>query len=337
MCEPLHERIKKELKKKHEVWNQHNGAWVQVSCPFCGDSPNPKTKHLNIRLTGDNLFVIKCFQPKCDVGGFLNKKRLHRLGITDTKIISEVQKLYNRNKGMVHTYTSELMEGRTSSIQLNYDVPKVVKDYFKKRTNMILDVEYINKYRVVVNFRQFALDNPDIKKSSALSRIINREKEGKFYIGFLNATHTQLFVRSITDSEIKHVKIPIVEIPEYMRHEDYCINQNMSYIETNNVFIAEGVFDIINTNKHIGGGIHGVYIASATANGIPRILNKYADLLYKANFYFVSDSDVPMRFYKEMIKEKPYRFNKIAVIYNKAGKDVGDISEPIELERTDLK
>ncbi|MGL6132336.1 MAG: hypothetical protein ACRCZ9_12060 [Fusobacteriaceae bacterium] len=338
---PLAYRLKMAISKNHDIVHQQGGTWIQLSCPFCGDSPNPRTKHLNIRLTDDNLFVIKCFQTKCDIGGFLNKKKLHRLGVYDNNIIGEVQMLYNRNKGMIHTYTGEenyshigtpLKKG--GGIILPLSVPDVVTDYFKKRTNMTLDNEYIHRYRIVSNFKDFETDN-NIPRG-VLKRITDGESKGYNYIGFLNNSRTQVFIRAINDPYLKHVKIPIVDIPEYMRHEEYSIFDNFDMEENNNVFIAEGLFDIINTHKHISGGSSGVFIAAATANAIPRLTNKYADTTYHSNFIFVSDSDVHIGFYRRIIKERNYRFGNVSVVYNNIGKDVGDIGEPIELTRIDI-
>ena len=64
------EKLINILMTRFDARRQGNGVWYTISCPFCGDSPNPHTRHCNIRISPqDNAMIVHCFQLKCTASG----------------------------------------------------------------------------------------------------------------------------------------------------------------------------------------------------------------------------------------------------------------------------
>lgn len=329
------EKLKNILMKKYDAKLQYNGVWYNISCPFCGDSPNPKTRHCNIRISDeDNVVIVHCFQLKCHASGIMNRKHLNQMGIYDRDVIDFVQS---------NTASSqELMRRQSNVVQdfrLPLSLPQDICDYYHKRTRKFLDSESISRFRIVTSLEEFISIN---ELPRGVETRIRKLKSS--YIGFLNHTATNLELRSI-DKDIpkdqRFLKISLIEGNDMLRfskHKPYLIERNNDYDleDKGYIVICEGKFDLINTFNILMPECNGIFISS-TVGGFQSIIEEYSKLYPYRNLVIVADKDVTDVNIRRMIGDLWYRFNKVYVIRNEASKDVGDMSEPLKPYKYEIK
>lgn len=330
MIEPK-QKIVDFLIDRYDAKVQNNGIWYKIRCPFCGDSNKHKySRHLNIRIPyDDNMMVAKCFQPKCDVGGLLNRDHLVKMGMSDTSVLKFITDKAKVNKSIVN---------KISSTNLHLALPDKpygeVSDYFKARTNISLKDKSIKRYNVVGDFGWFLERNKNkFKPNRRLKELRDNEKKGFRYIGFLNETGTFMNVRSINDDKRKHIKIPIIKFPIYVYHKPYAIDSGFD-VTKDEVYIvlAEGIFDTINISNYLG-GINALYVQTGSAGGMYGMFKRLSKYYY-VDWMFVRDEDVDISFFKNIKKYNDYRFrNKAYVVYNELSKDFGDFREPVRMHK----
>lgn len=318
------------LKTQHNVKIQSNKEWYTLRCPFCGDSDKHKeSKHLNIRISKkDDIMAIKCFQPKCDIGGLLKRDHLIKLGVSDLEILNYVSSKEKENKKIIN---------KISVTKLNLKIPlnikKENKEYFEKRTGLNITEEMIQKYRIIGDIENFINMNKDkIDYNKMLWKLMYNEREGIRYIGFLNDSGTFLNFRSVND-KIKHIKIPIIHLPIYVDHKPYSIKRNFNIKKRPYIVIAEGVFDIINIYNYLN-NYDGLFLMAGSVGGIWNIFNKISKYYYDVIWVFIRDEGVNIDFFKKIKKYNDYKFKHDAiVIYNEASKDFGEIMKPIKMKK----
>lgn len=332
----LRSMILANLEKRHDIKKQY-GSWVTISCVFCGDSPNPNTKHLNLKLprdNSDNVFLIKCFQPSCDVGGILRKKHLVKLGVTDLNILNAIDNLAVKNKDRVSTVANTH----------HHTLPKVidnsVAEYFNARMGIPLTADIVDKYNVFSSLIDFLMCNTDIPKTRNIEKYIKAERGGHKFIYFINHSGTMVFSRCLT-KDYKG-KFAIAKINPVERNAPYRFDSYTLDIHSNPyIFITESAFDSIGAELFIAkpNGISN-YISlgcgSATSlKGWFRYITKH---IPNAVVVFPLDSDLDEKFIRyKVIKYREYRCKNIYVVKNKLSKDFGDIREGIEPELVQIK
>jgi len=323
------EKLVEFLEDKHNARVQGNNKWYKLKCPFCGDSPNPNTTHFNIRISPeDNYMVKKCFQPHCTASGVLTQQDLIHMGLSDPEVLNFVSKKTKENKKIV---------SKINSTKLNLTLPdnphKIVSDYFLKRTNEKLNKENIKRFRVVSNITKFYEDNKDkIEYSKRIGMLRNKESEKYHYIGFINETGTFLHVRSIDDRKIKHMKIPLVNLPFYVNHQPYSLKNNFDIKKKMYGYLGEGIFDVINALLYFNDP--GFYVQTGTANGFFSQFKTFSKYYYNVQWVVLKDEDVNISLFKKLKSIYDYRFkDDLIVISNEASKDIGDFSKPIKIKK----
>lgn len=325
------------LMNRFDARRQGNGVWYTISCPFCGDSPNPHTRHCNIRVSPhDNAMIVHCFQLKCTASGILTRKHLVDMGIYDLDISEFVSKNKSDTEAMIHEEVNKELH-----LDINTDKNIKVQEYFLRRTNKNLDDNMRNKYRVVEDIKSFIELNKDSISKESIKRLTEYVKEYN-YIGFLNPTGTNILLRNIEDNVDKnkrHIKVSFLEtsnVARFITHKPYTVEKDNKYEDDNTyICIAEGVFDIINTMEYIMPECSGIWCASPVSgqSGLIRDLTKYYP---DKHFVYVADYDVDDRKIKSFIEPIRYRVKDVAVVRNKLSKDVGDMSKPMELYKYNL-
>lgn len=325
------------LMNRFDARRQGNGVWYTISCPFCGDSPNPHTRHCNIRVSpNDNAMIVHCFQLKCHASGILSRKHLVDMGIYDLDISEFVSKNKSDTEAMIHEEVNKELH-----LDINTDKNSKVQEYFLRRTNKNLDDNMRNKYRAIEDIKSFIELNKDSISKESIKRLTEYIKEYN-YIGFLNPTGTNILLRNIEDNVDKnkrHIKVSFLEtsnVARFVTHKPYTVEKDNKYEDDNTyICIAEGVFDIINTMEYIMPECSGIWCASPVSgqSGLIRDLTKYYP---DKHFVCVADYDVDDRKIKSFIEPIRYRVRDVAVVRNKLSKDVGDMSKPMELYKYNL-
>jgi len=325
----IKERIKDFLYDRYDAKVQGNKEWFMIQCPFCGDSPNPNTRHLNVRISvNDDHMYVKCFQSKCDVAGPLTSQHLMKMGLSDMQVLKFVS-----DKSKI---TSKMVRN-ISSTKLNLQIPekkRIPSEYFKARTKKEMTDDNIRKYRIVTDFTKFYELNKDtIDYDKKLGLLMYKESENKNFIGFLNESGTYLQVRSVDDDDTKHIKIPLVKLPIYVSHQPYVLTRNFDLAKRDvYIYVTEGLFDIVNVYNYFMDD--GLYMQTGSASSIYGQFKKFSKFYYGVYWVFVRDRDVSIKFFKNLKEQYDYRFkNDAYVVYNELSKDFGDFREPIQVRK----
>ena len=333
------EKLKNILLNKYNARLQYNGVWYNISCPFCGDSPNPHTRHCNIRVSpDDDVLLVQCFQLKCHASGIMNKEHLRQMGIYDRDITDFVVNKHSRSIDIMNQKIDNSIK-----FTLNFYVPENIEKYFYNRTKLHLNPSVISMYRIVTSVDNFISDNKDVLSDGVIKRL-NDITSSKDYIGFINQAGSLLELRSAnkeTPKDQRFIKVNLNmdnSLLRFAKHQPYLVERNNEYNLCDNGYICvcEGKFDLINTMTKIMPDCSGIW-GCTTAGGLRGLIRKLTKLYPFRNLVIVADKDVTDEKIMYMIKGIEHRVSKVSVVRNKIGKDVGDLSEPIELEKYDIK
>jgi hypothetical protein len=332
----LMDNIKKllidSLIERGAIRKRYKKDWFTMRCPFCGDSErNPKSQHLNIRISDeDNFMFLNCFRAQCDVSSMMRREHLMVMGITDIRILDFVSNSNN--------YPSKFKEAMTIENKYKYPhiIDKTTLDYYKMRTKQYLDVDTIDNLRIVTDLGVFFELNKLAPKRN-IKPVIDEEKRGSKFIGFVNESGSFMTIRRITEDGDRHIKYELELLPFGIRHKPYTINNKFDIKKEPYIFIQEGIFDTLNAYYTVAKGVPGLYIASGGKQSILGIFKYLSKYYYNVHWVFGKDSDVPLSFFEDMKKHFGYRFkNKMSVIYNENGKDYGVMDETVLMKKIEI-
>lgn len=322
-----------EIDNKARFWR--NTGWLSTKCPYCDE--HSKKRHFNIRLKDGLSIKYKCFRASCGVEGLLTRKVAIQLGIKDQEVLKEITKESFRS--------SEDFDTRgyyKNNIQYILGTPsKEAMDYFIKRTKLDLIDNQIF-YKIFTSMDYFIKINK-IKPTNGMKFIRYKESENHKFIFFLNSNNTMIIYREI-DGELKG-KVPIIETDEEGIHMPYILKRKEGqYIrededneDRNQLFIAEGVFDIINIYNTFSSQI-GTFISSNGFSNINSIIKDFVKYNYKSNVIILSDDDINPKVYKyRHLKSIENRVNHLYVLYNEDFHDYGNLDEIKNIKRIVLK
>ena len=340
----------------------NSNGWLNVRCPFCGDSSNPKKAHMYIKPpTADNpCIVIKCFKPECDTSRIMRVDDAIKMGITDINIYNYIRQSYSKGRAII----SKRVESFTD-IEYDADSDSLhseAKKYFLHRTARELTKELIDDFHVISDIRSLNLYVSEEVFKSYRWRLLCNNKDS--YIAFYSrgVVYIRYFkpIRRNKDKEIiKHEKVPLDSVLEYNVNfynagvlpgeftyktpfvaGENVIAPEVQYQSYKNVYVGEGIFDAVNTRLHYSEGDNKDNLHAATGSisafkGVLRYLTRH---FYDSNFIWVKDSDVSLDYIHYVFNSMGYRFSKryIEVLYNMLDKDLGDKSKPIELAKISI-
>ena len=324
------EKLISILMNRYKAKRQSNGVWYTISCPFCGDSPNPHTRHCNIRVSAnDNAMIVHCFQLKCHASGVMNKNHLLKMGILDSELLEFVES----NKVSTHELISQEINSETK-YNLETSINQKVQDYFYLRVKKDLDLSMKLRYRIVEDLDSFVEINKDILPESVQTTLLGYPYEA---IGFLNPTGSNILLRAIDEGIDKNKRflryslMDTSKISRFAIHKPYIIERENDYVgDDRYITICEGPFDLINTMEYIMPDNKGLWIAGNVSNqkGFIKSITKYYPYRH---IVYIADSDVDDRYIRSFFKDIRYRVEDVFVVRNKASKDVGDMSEPMDI------
>jgi len=313
----------------------HSDNWYMISCPFCGDSPNPHSRHCNIRVSeDDDIVIVHCFQLKCHSSGVMNREHLKQMGIYDKDIIGFVECNYDESKrAMRKSYNNSM------TWIMNTKSAKGILSYYKARTKTRLTSDIAEKYRIVTSVKEFI----ELNRENLNDKVIKRLKMVKQpSIGFMNSSGTFIEFRYAGDDVPKNsrflkVSLTTDERCQYQTHKPYIIERANEYAlgDKGYIVLCEGKFDLINVHKHIMPTCDGIWISS-TVGGFRSIINTMTKKYPYRKLVVVADADVRDKQIISMVEGIEYRISGLSIIRNEASKDFGDLREAQAPVRVDI-
>lgn len=301
-------------------------------CPFCEGITGKRHGHLYISV---NKPVFKCH--RCEKSG--NIIELIKELKLNININEAIDKNKTNNEINIGNYNNTISDNITTissesneNDKNNKTKNKILKEPVISRDIVLNKIEYLEK-RLNINNEQvleiprLILDLNYIYDKLPDFVLNNIHFYNKNYVGFLT-NNNYLILRKITE-ENKLQRYYTIKLKNYINTITYySINLNKISISTPDIFIAEGIFDILYTyfNKNLFNKMNAIMAISILGRSNYKKIFDNLPLITKVfrnNIYILSDSDVPLFFYDMILKNNPY-VESYKVLYNINKKDWGE-------------
>ena len=323
-------------------WNPRS-RYLDCKCPICDANTSKKHGHFHIYLNDNQPIFYSCFRASCGVKGVLNRKMAMQLGLTNPAFLKVIQNSFNSNI-MIDSSKNFRYKG-LSNIDLG-ELDDVTCDYFKMRTGRVLTKDLQKRFRICCSINEFVRNNSNQEKLDFESLEYLQYKENvlnKKYIYFFNDTYTMLYGRQINGDE--KIKLSIIKSSNpLLRHSFFMFRGDGSrkFSEGDSedtLFLAEGIFDIINAYFHVYKDYSGIFMASTAFTSTYNCITVVSKEIYKPDIVILSDDDVHINIYTRSILRRlnKKRLGDMYVVYNKEGKDLGEYQKkPFKLDITKI-
>ena len=323
-------------------------TWMQVQCPFCGDSTKSNHGHLSIRIEvneGEPM-VYQCFRADCGVKGVLTSDTLRLLGCTDTNALMELNQ-YNNHIGLRAEKGfsfDERSDHQYALVNLSLSDNDEKLDYINRRLGTQLDYTDLDQFKIQLGLYEFLRVNSitSLAFKQKFCNILDR-----CTIGFLSMYSDYLICRDITPTLETGNRYTMYRIRGRINKKDmklYSIPQEIDLLDPHpvDVNIAEGPFSILGAYLHTKYGRtepNSIWLAncgSGYTQTIRHLLKQYGFLLM--NLHFWSDSEVKLKKYQKVLQElgNMVYINSCTVYYNSRAEDFGVPKQNIKVDRTVL-
>lgn len=325
-----------------------NDHWWRTRCPYCGDSVRENTGHFYIRINPDDNTAMgyKCF--KCEESGYLNREVLEELGVTEERILGNIQN-FNRQSDKVDNknYT-----GENQSKVFDYEIPEIEfgskTDYINDRLGRVFTEEEFKDMKAVTSLLQFIRLNGIKDKPFHDSILWTLEKD---YIGFLSYGNSHILFRDTTGKhDMRWVKYPITK-QSVGNRLFYCMSGSVDVFgrEPITINLAEGVLDTVSACYNLGYGTSNTLNCAVTGKYYYQMLiflldkgicgsnvhvNLFSDndeVFNKKNGKVVKSTT--LEYYEKLLENIKHLYGSITVYYNKIDKDIGVPRDKISLEK----
>ena len=225
--------------------------WVIMRCRYCGDSSNPNSRHMGVKVPQDNdVPFFNCF--KCHTSGPVTVNTLLKWGLDDNNAIvdysdyvSRVSKL-PQNKKVLNTNTYKLRnniisQSRISEIKLNY---------INNRLGLSLSYEELLSKKIVLNLNDLLQSN-HINNITRDRMIVDQLDKG--FLGFISQDNAFVNMRRLVsenkvDSSIskRYINYNIFgKFDNTLRYYTIPTRIDITIPKKIKIYIAEGPFDIL--------------------------------------------------------------------------------------------
>ena len=275
--------------------------WINMRCRYCGDSINPNSRHMGVKVPQDNeVPFFNCF--KCHTSGALTLNTLLKWGLDDndglveySDYLANVSKL-PQNRKILNTNTYKLnnfkiTQSRTSEIKLNY---------INSRLGLSLNYDDLLSKKIVLNLKDLLSSN-NINKITRDERIINQLDKG--FLGFISQDNAFINMRRLVsedkvDNSIskRYINYNIFDkFDNTLRYYTIPTRINLTIPKKIKIYIAEGPFDILSIYYNlIEDHDHSIFTSILGSSYMQVIQFFLVDMrLPYVEFHVFVDNDVP--------------------------------------------
>lgn len=360
MTHDMREKIMNALNGAgHEV-KYPNREWIGMKCPFCSDGKsNSKHKvHFNMLLSTDvetNIIIGNCFLPGCELQKprrLTDKDFSEKFRIKDREILKWLR--LNSNGSLKRRDMDA--EDRVSGYKCDRTISRNQIDYINKRSRTRNPYTFFDRYNLITQFKMFAEDNKELIPTSTRMKLETLSDDD--YIGFLNRTGSQIYIRLMDENKREHIRLPLVK--DFKNTNSPSVYErdfdefDLTSEKPMRIFLTEGIWNVINLAEAFACEEKGIFVSTGSYKSMLPMWEYMSKKYYNVEWVFVLDLDVvekcmdenrtpyfknlPM--FKYMKDKFGYRFkNPALIIWNKASSDIGDFTKPIDvkMEYLDLR
>lgn len=288
------------------------GTQCTMRCPYCGDSRDPRNRHLYIGPDKRNNYVLSHHCFLCDAGGPITPKFFRDIDCYEMELIQEVI-AYNNSVKRRNKYSKrDAVERRMTFHPIITEVDNMESfdklKYINDRLGTNLTFADISQNKIILNLNRYLKDN-HIGSTTRYPAIMN--ELSKNCIGFLSVDNSHVIMRTIVDPKTLHHTIArrynnyaIFTTPNLYLY--YVIPGKVDATKPITINIAEGPFDILSVYYNIVQDKTNHIFAAAAGKAQYRGLIKYIFTVigippYLVNIQLYCDSDVDIN---DLIKLK---------------------------------
>lgn len=319
MNNEIKELIMNEINEHSVNFSKVGPSQYRIRCPICGDSnKNIRDAHCYIKCDYSDPFepiLYNCF--KCNSSGIVNKYFLNQLGINNDIINQSTDSRYNKisfKKADVNIVTGEVNTKSPQAYYINRRLDsKFKKDDFE-HFKIVWDINVLKDY----------ITNKNILRN--LPSNLNS-------VSFLSDDKSVLLTRSFDNDGERWKKLKL--FPSESKSM-YTLKYPFDIFDTDNIsclYIAEGIFDILSVYRmnEYNNSAYIAVLGSDYGSGIEYAINK--GIVGKSIIVQIFiDSDIDHRKLSYTLKKYKWMYNKIEIIQNTIGKDVGVPLKDIKLQ-----
>lgn len=223
-------------------------------CVHCGDSTKDKNKRsMYISMPTDEYDVIlyNCYRASCDAKGLVTEQTLLDWGIYDKDALLEISRyndiaLKNVKNKMYKKSNTKFLNLNTNYIS-NRSSNDIKIKYINDRLGTNFDINDIKKFKIILNLY-------DILNANNIGKLTRHKKVtdllDRDYVGFMGMDNGLINFRNIYNNKnMRYVNYNLIENSTPNRF--YIMPTNVDIGETVNVFLAEGVFDILSVYENL--------------------------------------------------------------------------------------
>lgn len=270
---------------------------IVMKCPFCGDSPDPKSKHFYISLREGQPHFYNCF--KCNSKGIVNSKFLRMISIYDNNAMEDIDR-YNKST-MIVDNNSRFNYTKTKNIKniiVDNELSRMKLLYINKRLGLNLNLEDLFKLKICPNILELLRIN-NINNFTRDIRVM--EDLNKYFVGFISYDNNFINLRNLMPEDkvnkfiAKRYIIYNVFGDQSNSERFYTVPTNIDITKHVNINIAEGVFDILSVkyNLNPNNNEQNVFTAICGKNYMSAIEFYLCKLgLFNSTFHIYIDNDV---------------------------------------------
>lgn len=330
------------LKRQYSRMNS-NKSELMMRCPFCGDSiKHANSTHLYIKMPESDKEPFLYYCQRCKSSGIIDKDFFRALKIKDSSLLIDVIS-YNKKATKNKPKYSKSMSKRYLFI------PNVIKrnklnvyklNYINQRLGINLTFNDLERYKIILNLYDL-LDINNIQTLSCKEKM--SDTLDKNFIGFVSFDNNYIIMRNLSKTNMKEMRYYNYNI--FNMHENskrfYVIPTEFDLLNSEvNIVLTEGVFDILsvyfNIKKKENKNTIYAAVGGVGYEDVIRQLVRYSGCLnFSLEIY--GDSDQPLRFYQNIIKNIPHLVNKFTLYQNSLEKDFGVPLDCIKISKKVIK
>ena len=318
---------------------------INVRCRFCGDSErNHRHAHMYIG-NSKNTGILSYYCQRCNVEGVVSNNFLSMYDVNDFGLKADI---INLNKQFMKSrgYSSNNNSNAYIKKYHSYDF-SISNNYFRyidkiEYIEQRLGYGFINKdslhtYKIIFSIYDFLhTNNIDLSKTMSQQKLdVLLPMLENSYVGFLNDSGCNIVFRNINPYEKqRYFKLALEPI---IQTEFYSIKAKVNIGKKVTINLTEGTFDIIRLHKYNFISENDINIAVLNKdyiNKVKDIIKRIGSLELIESINIFSDDKIHYNFYKKQFSSIRHIFDtKIRIYKNANGKDYGDITDSVVLER----
>ncbi len=313
------------------------GGWICIRGErICNECSRHKRSTLYMLVKEGSPVILNCFRAQCGMTKRVQMNDFMELGFRDVEAITlmlDENNYENTTTYSTLTHNIIIRDTMMSSEQISY---------FYKRTKMYPDQDDVRFYRIVPNIKEVMRESKILDSRQDINKMMeNIDFYGKRLITFANSEYNTFICRGSIPQNRCKLMFKTDEDKTNDNFSGYTLSRGKDF---STLVVTEGSFDLINVFTKFAIIDNTFYVATLGFSHTLKLIQRY----YRKNIenmerliLFV-DSDVKTEagytYNKGMINKLLSNINRligedafkeIYLVYNKASKDFGDMSEPI--------